>query len=354
MNRKKAERFEEALLQAEQGNAVEGQMAPLVQTADGLSLLASPPPSPPQGLVPGRQQFLARAARLQARQAAPQVRDGRIPRAMRLGFALAALVVVFGLLLGVGQAVAKSLPGSPLYGLKLTVEKAHVTLTADPQTTAVLLRNHAEKRLDEIISLLNRGQMVDGTVVGRAEKQLALALAAASQLDEAGQTLALQELSSAIHTHQSTLQSLVGANPEPPLRELLREMERLRHEAHLGQGDSDGEQQRRRLGEPTDPTALPAPSRTPHPSRTQQTTAVPSMTPLPSHTPNGTASPGDTPQASQTPRAMQTPSRTAMPKETPHSTAEPSVTPPGPQTPVSTAVPSSTARGGGGGGKGNP
>ena len=360
MSRKQAERFQEALELVEQGGPVEGQMAPLVQTAHGLRLLASPPPPPPQGLVQGRQRLLAKAAQLHARQAALEARRGRMPRAMRLGFALAALFVVFGLFVGLGQVAAESLPGSPLYGLKLAAEKAHLTLTTDPKARADLLRTHAEKRLDEIIGLLNGKQPVDSTVVGRAEEQWALALAAVSQLGEADKSMALQRLAAAIGSRQQTLQTLAGADPEPPLRELLREMDRLRLEAHLGQGSSDGEQERRRLGEPSDPTVLPIPSRTPHPSRTQQRTAVPSMTPPPSETPHATARPSETPRASQTPQTSRTPARTAVPSETPqpsqtpHRTAEPSKTPPGPQTPASTAAPTSTPRGGGGGGKGNP
>ncbi len=356
MSRREAERLEEALQRQTRGEPIEGRMVSLLDTTHRLRQLASSPPPAPRALAPGRQRFLAEAARLRASRAVQHERRGVSPRAMRLGVAAALLLVVLGILLATEQAVASSLPGSPLYGLKLAAENARLSVLTDPQARANLFLAHAERRLDEIISLLEKSRVVEDADVRRTEEQWEQAMEAASRLDQPDAAFALQQMAMAIQHRQPALTTLAGPNPEPLLRELLREMERIRQEAHLGQGIPEGQQERNRSGEPADPTGLPIPSRTPFPPRTSQPTPRPDRTSLPSHTPYWTARPSVTPNPSSTPYRTGMPSETAQASQTPHPsgtparTAEPSMTPQASQTPHRTAEPSVTPPGGGGGG----
>ncbi len=66
MDKREAEQFENALRRAALGEPTEGWLTPLVHTARQVMILSETPPPPPHGLMPGRQRFLAEAARLRA------------------------------------------------------------------------------------------------------------------------------------------------------------------------------------------------------------------------------------------------------------------------------------------------
>ena len=187
MSRREAEQFEEKLQRAARGETVEEEWIPLIETAQQATMLAEPPPPPPHQLLLGRQRFLAEAARLRAGKAKPRILWVPMQRTMRLAAALVAVVLVFGLVLGVGQAVAHSLPGKPLYGLKLAAEEVRLTLTKAPQARTELNLALAEKRLAEIVALLTQGETVDESVARRLEQQLAAALQAALLIEEPAQ-----------------------------------------------------------------------------------------------------------------------------------------------------------------------
>lgn len=74
-----------------------------------------------------------------------------------LRWALVASVILAIMATGVPATLA-SVPGDPLYPLKLTLEQVEVTLASSPQTRANLGLNHAERRLQETRTLLERGQ----------------------------------------------------------------------------------------------------------------------------------------------------------------------------------------------------
>jgi hypothetical protein len=361
MSRREAQRFEEALQKATRGEPVEGKLASLVGTAAELRSLAGPPPPPPQRLSAGRQRLLAEAARMQAEGAPSPVYQSGRGVALRLGVSLAALLVLCGMVLGAGRAAAAALPGEPLYQLKAFAETFRLTATTDPLARSELTRALANSRIDEITLLLEQHQEVKDPVVRRAGAQLATALQTASDVDGPGQAAALRALAEDIQQRQQTMAPLVAEVPNSPARALLREMERVRQEAHEGLGEPDGQPERQRNGEPAEPSDRPLPSRTPVPtqqtarpstlppaSRKPNRTAQPSMSPQPSRTPHRTADPSMTPQPSQTPHRTAEPSMTPQPSQTPHRTAEPSMTPQPSQTPRRTAEPSMTPRKGGG------
>jgi len=304
----------------------------------------------------GRQRFLAEAARLRAEKTP---RWQPLPSIMRLATALAVIAIVFGVVLGAGQAAAASLPGQPLYGIKLATERIRLALTSQPADRAALDRSLAEERLDEIVALLQRQQAIGPAVSSRAVWQLEQALATSAQLQDPAAAQALQRLAEAIRQREQAMLGAAGESPEPPLRQLLREMERVRQEAQAGKDDPEGLRQRLRQGTPAKPTVPPGPTGTPQPSRTpgQPSTATPHTpaptgTPGPTQTPPRTGTPGGSPGPSGTPDQAPGASATSQPTGGPHAsrTPGPSGTPGPTGGPGGTPGPGQTPGPGGGGG----
>ena len=96
-----------------------------------------------------RQRFLAEAARLRNPIANPRkvrVRMATIPSTV-----LTALMLVFGLVFGAGHATADSLPGDPLYGIKLMAEEVRMASVPAPAGKAELARTRSLERLDDAV-----------------------------------------------------------------------------------------------------------------------------------------------------------------------------------------------------------
>jgi hypothetical protein len=192
-------------------------------------------------------------------------------RPMKLAGALAALLIVFGMVFGAGQAAADSLPGEALYGVKLAIEEIRQTLTTNPEARAALDRGLVERRLGEVQELLEQGRDIDGPVVDRVAQQAQAALDSALALGGELEDQALQQLDEALQLRLKQVTATQARLPQPkeePVRQIVRVMERIRTEAHAGQGEPDGEQERQRLGTPPEPTKEPNPERTPGPHQT--------------------------------------------------------------------------------------
>jgi hypothetical protein len=266
MTRREADRFEESLQRAAEGERIEGELAPLVQTAQLVSALADTPPPPPTGLDVGRQRFLTQAADLRARKRVRQESSWGRTHRLRLAGALIAAVLVMGLVFGAGQAAANSLPGALFYNFKLFAEETRLNWTSNPTARVELSVHLMEERLDEIVALLGQGRSIDEATAARAKEQLSRAVQA---INEAGDQTALQagqRLMTLLQEREQVLaqaaRSLSGPEQEP-LRELLQEMERLRQELRTGQEEPSGPQNRQRQGTP--PTAPPIPEATEQP-----------------------------------------------------------------------------------------
>jgi hypothetical protein len=142
---------------------------------------------------------------------------------------LALTVLVIGLVSGAGRAAAGSLPSDALYRLKVLGAEAG--------------------------SLPGPGEPVQQETQARALEQVRSTLGAASQAGLLTQSRLLQRLEVMLQARLQKMGALADCLPEPlqqQVRLLLREMERVRTEAHAGQGDPEGEQSRQRLGTPQD------------------------------------------------------------------------------------------------------
>jgi hypothetical protein len=260
MSRRKAEQFEEALERTGQDEPMEGQLASLMQVSQRARTLADPPPAPPYRLSPGRQRLLAEAAHLRA--TTTRKRKERLPMRgiMKPAIVLMAIVLLFGSVFGVGQAAAASLPGESLYGLKLATEDARQSLTTDPKASADLNLALAERRMDEVVQLVEQGQTVDDQATNRVEQQLTATLGAAVELEDKEAAEVLEKLGEAIQVRQNRMAQLQvkGEQPEAPVRNLVRVMQRVRNDTDVGQGNPDALRQRH--GTPPEAEDMPDPA----------------------------------------------------------------------------------------------
>ena len=91
------------------------------------------------------------------------------------------------------HAASSALPGDALYPLKLNVEQARISLTADPERQAELHLEFAQNRLAELDALAALGQYDRvASLAEQVNQQLTLAVAAARRLSDRDPELALR------------------------------------------------------------------------------------------------------------------------------------------------------------------
>ncbi|RPI57530.1 MAG: hypothetical protein EHM56_03490 [Chloroflexi bacterium] len=229
--------------------------------------------------------------------------------ALRMVSSVTIAVLVVGLLFGAGQVMADSLPGEPLYALKLLVTEQRMRWTNDPEARMDLALDAVGERLNEVAESIETGQTIDQSTNNMLQKHVGMALDTVDQ--EAQEPLQAMEQHQATiqNWHRRVVQAMAGLaeTDREPLRELARETEQLRYELHAGKGEAAGEQNRGRLGEPKDPADMPLPADQPglgpqaeQGSKPEDMPAGPG--PKPEETPTGdeapvSAGPGPGPQA---------------------------------------------------------
>lgn len=102
-----------------------------------------------------RTRLLAHAAELRSQQRTPVGRFVRLPR---LAIAALAALIVFLTGSGVVIASARSLPGDQLYPVKRAVEDFRLTLSSENSDYATIEAQYQERRIEEVISLLQQGR----------------------------------------------------------------------------------------------------------------------------------------------------------------------------------------------------
>ena len=167
-----------------------------------------------------------------------------MPRVWKLASVLAAALLLFGMVFGAGHAAAASLPGQPLYGLKLAGEWVLLTLTVDPEAKLDLNLLLVDERLDEVEELLVRGQAPDDATIAQVMAQIQAAKNSEDATWEDMQQLynAIQIQKRDILDKLKPLEEGEEGDSVGTVRNLVRKMERESWEMETAPGQ--GAQQR--------------------------------------------------------------------------------------------------------------
>gem|GEM_PF-2184351 len=169
--------------------------------------------------------------------------------------AMLALALVVGGGSGTVYAMQNSLPGNPLYELKLDVEDLMLENAGDAEARLERAMSMARNRVEEALRLAEKGEEVPVQVAERYERSLAAALAAADELPEAVQLRArlLDELGEQLQKMEQVRNQLqeAGEDGDGALRTMTQTQQRLRDDQTPPEGDHDPlrEQDRERLQE---------------------------------------------------------------------------------------------------------
>jgi hypothetical protein len=145
------------------------ELGPLIAQALFLRINSSGFDPDPQFVQASKQRLLRQLSETQSSIQKPAARnlwwgwlfDLRGNRTLALRFAVAVILVLclFGGGTGVAFASQGSIPGEPLYSVKIGLEDLTLALTLDQSHTAVLNMQYAERRLAEIRSLQTQGHL---------------------------------------------------------------------------------------------------------------------------------------------------------------------------------------------------
>ncbi len=310
-------------------SAEQQELRDLLDTSAGLLRLRQVAVPTPKARAANRARFLSEAVQRKEAERPPAVhRRLRLPARLQRGLmglavSLAVLVAAGG---GVVSAAAGSLPGSPLYPLKLTVEDARVSLTTSPPARARLYIRFADQRTTEMVRLAEAGLAANAEVVTRLARQLQGALDAAAASPGDAQRVLLQQMIEASRAQRERL-SGASAQAPPEIRDAL------------GAGAATVEQASRQAEEalqglePAAATPTPSPTHTATSQPTQAPGVVPADTPRPTgtHTPVIQTTPTGTISATVAPTGTGTISATVAPTGTGTALGTPTWTP-GPST----------------------
>ena len=327
------------------------ELSGLVEMRSQLKALPPVQRLPAEIVGAHKQQFLAAASQytrqekritwLQRLSSRPLSQTLRPPLKAWPALARVTLAVVFAFCIVVGlyRTAQASTPDAPLYGLKVAIEDARLSLTTDPEQHASLALTFAAERVREIVQVANRGQEAPEPVLLRLQNQLRVALQDAANADEQNRQRILAKVNDVIKQLQDTL---TQAEPEAPIAaqstflKAERLAEQARRQAEEAMNDSAPHQKGPGTSSVTPVPTLTQqaqPSATLHPTTTA-TRLIPSASGTP--IPNATREPTQTPYRNRTGSENVTtytpaPQMTAPPSSaaaTPHQTGQP---PSGPQ-----------------------
>jgi hypothetical protein len=321
--------------------AEQEELRELLDTSAALLPLRQLAVPPPPSIAANRARFLSEAVQQkQEIRRTVAVAGLRIPARLQRVLLRTALALALLLVVGSGavSAAAGSLPGSPLYPLKLAVEDARLSLTFSLPARAQLYMRFSQQRTTELVRLATAGRLADEAVVTRMAQQLQGAVHAASAASgEVKRELLVQ----VIETSNANRETLTRASTEvpPEIQAVLS--------AGATAADQASRQAQDALQHLLPPALTPAPTWTFTP--TPATSVPPVVAPVGSPTPSPSST-VVTATASHTPRSPATqptgvarpsPTRTATPEPPPTSGPGPTHTVPPAFTPTTT--PSETA-----------
>ncbi len=163
---------------------------PLLETAQQAGVYYAAVPRPPEGLHEGRQRALAFAATQRAAVPARRAVWGNVkfPNNLFWKFAGAIAVIAFILIPLRGPLVSAArttLPGNPLYSLKLSSEDQLFASMDDAEAQVVLAISLADERVEEIRALVEKQQAIPVDVLYRTDYMFRTALMSAAWAPEA-------------------------------------------------------------------------------------------------------------------------------------------------------------------------
>jgi uncharacterized membrane protein YgcG len=154
--------------------------------------------------------------------------------------AMLVISLMFGATGGTAVMAANSLPDSPVYPVKLSMEQARLALTSDPADQANLHMQMAETRAQEMMQLALNGNVPDKAVQTRLQTQLNLALQLAAGLNEAQLHGVLTQARAMLQTQQvqfTQTQAQIGDPAQAALAATGRFMHQVQQDVETGLTD---------------------------------------------------------------------------------------------------------------------
>jgi hypothetical protein len=200
----------------------------------GLDALRAVPERDPTRAAAGRQAYLKAVEEMKSPVSSagaerhigwmPTIRKERSPM-----FSFARILIVLTLALGgtgttAAYASQSSLPGDPLYGVKLALEDLRLDLTHAPEQEVLLLEDLVETRLQEIGAMVQQGMPINPQLTARLENHLRLALQQTAQLDDPLLIQTMQQIQIRAQEQLRILQQL-QANAPSNQQDVLRQTE---------------------------------------------------------------------------------------------------------------------------------
>ncbi|MGQ9627606.1 MAG: DUF5667 domain-containing protein [Anaerolineae bacterium] len=292
-----------------------GQLETFLRLAESLKSLPKPELSAP-AMASIEARLLRRANELRrSRQARPQF----FPFLVRAA-ALAMVMVLAAVLLEVGVIFTslRSLPGSPLYEVKRTVEQIQLTFALNHAERSTLHLLFANRRLDEVTTLLQTQGRLDEGILLDMNRETEMALVEAEKSPESAALLAI--ILDITERQQLTLQEAQSSLPEDDRRRIALALETSRNLQAQARQEAVALQPSMPELTPTSsptPTSLPSPTAPPAIVSTATPELTPTSSPTPTPLPSPTAPPAIVSTATPTPEPTRHPTTIAIVPATP-------------------------------------
>ena len=192
-----------------------------------------------------------------------------------------ALVLFFGAAGGTAAAAADSLPGSPVYPLKIALEDTQLAMAGTGETAVALHTDLAAERLHEMEQLALADHVPADATLERLQYHLDAALNLAAQLPEQTMSGALLQIQEMVQTRTRAMDQVQAQAPAAPQAALTQAQTMLQNAGELaaaGLQDPQTFRHRNTINRPSD--APIQPEMTPHPGGifTPTLTITPSVT----------------------------------------------------------------------------
>ncbi len=214
--------------------------------------------------------------------------------------AVIVLGVIFGSMGGTAVYAAQSLPGSPVYPLKLTMEQARIALASGPAEQANLYLRLIQVRTQEMEQLVQQGDVPDEGTLNRLQNQINQAFQLASQLPDDQMQGVLTQAQQMLQTEEQRMaqtQAMAGEAAQEPLQQVQQFLHQARTAAQTGVAEPQAFRHSFQHGNPVAPGGPPSNEPTIEP--TVEPSVEPSAEPSVEPTEEPTTEPTDEPNQYQ-------------------------------------------------------